>query len=80
MIRNLFTLLTLLSLVTACNDQDCLQNKACSENPPTDELCEMAAQRWFYDSKTSECELIGYSGCEIYGFATKEECEKCDCE
>ena len=74
------TLTVLLALVIfgACKD-DCVQDNACNEQPPTDELCQAAFQTWFYNPETSECEQKSYSGCDSYGFTTEEECKKCDC-
>ena len=51
----------------------------CYDTPPTNELCQAYFQSWFYDQKTGSCYKKGYSGCSVYGFATKEECEECDC-
>ena len=75
------TLIVLLALVlfAACKDDDCVKDNACSEQPPTDELCQAAFQTWFYNPETSECEQKSYSGCDSYGFSTEEECDKCDC-
>lgn len=65
---------------TSCKDSDCESNDPrCSENAPTDEACLAFFERWFYDCSTTTCEKVGYSGCEEYGFATKEECEICAC-
>ncbi len=52
---------------------------ACAESAPTDEVCQAYFQRWFYQEGSNSCEQISYSGCEAYGFATKEECESCKC-
>ncbi|GEM_PF-540823 len=57
----------------------CAMDPACFDTPPTDELCQAVFNRWFYNSETNECEQIGYSGCEQYGFETKQECEDCGC-
>ena len=51
----------------------------CSEAPPTNELCLAYFSRWFYNSNTNKCELIGYSGCSQKGFETEQECEACLC-
>jgi hypothetical protein len=72
-----FFLFTLVS----CKDDNCENDDPiCSETPPTDEECLAFFERWFYDSSTSTCEKIGYSGCDAYGFATKIECETCECD
>ncbi len=71
-----FFLITFIS----CKDDDCvLSDPICEETPPTNEVCLAFFERWFFDSSTSTCEKIGYSGCEDYGFSTKEECELCEC-
>lgn len=51
----------------------------CSEAPPTNELCLAYFSRWFYNSNTNKCELVGYSGCSQKGFETEQECEACLC-
>ncbi len=70
-----------LLMVLSCG-KNCVepQNTACMDTPPTDELCEAYFNRWFYNNETEKCELIGYSGCNQYGFATEEECESCKCD
>ena len=71
-----FFLFTLIS----CKEDNCVSlDPICNETVPTNEVCLAVFERWFYDSSTSSCEKIGYSGCEEYGFATKEECETCQC-
>ncbi|MFK7772373.1 MAG: BPTI/Kunitz domain-containing protein [Saprospiraceae bacterium] len=71
-----FFLFTLIS----CKDDDCVsEDPICNETAPTDEACLAAFERWFFDSSTSTCAKIGYSGCEQYGFETKEACEECEC-
>jgi len=67
---------------TSCKKEQCdlSQNTTCTEAPPTDEACLAFFTRWFYDASTGNCSEIGYSGCEQYGFATKEECEECGCD
>ncbi|WP_299991405.1 BPTI/Kunitz domain-containing protein [uncultured Pontibacter sp.] len=52
---------------------------ACTEKPPTDELCLAAFNRWFYNEDKNKCEEIRYSGCTLKGFETKQECEQCKC-
>jgi hypothetical protein len=77
-IKFLFVLAAL-AFLSACKDDDCVQENKCSDKPPTDELCLAAFQTWFYNPETSECEQKSYSGCNSYGFETEEECKKCDC-
>ena len=59
-------------------EDDCPPIPECLEEPPTDEDCQVFFTRWFFDPATNTCTEIGYSGCEQYGFATKEECENCE--
>ena len=60
--------------------KDCVSTQpACSEKAPTNELCEAAFNRWFYNKASNECEQIGYSGCSAKGFETEIECESCQC-
>jgi len=74
--------LIILSIVTltwmACNNENCYPVE-CEIQPPTDEICTAAFQNWFYNATTNTCELIGYSGCNSYGFDTQAECETCIC-
>ncbi len=71
-----FFLFTLIS----CKDNECESNDPiCSEIAPTNEVCAAFFERWFFDSSSSTCEKIGYSGCEEYGFATEAECLSCQC-
>ena len=70
-----FALLILSSIsVISCKKQTTVNNATCKETPPTNELCEAAFQRWFYDQSTHTCEEISYSGCSMKGFASKSEC------
>lgn len=62
----------------ACDDENCYPVE-CEIQPPTDELCLAYFENWFYNAETNACELIGYSGCESYGFETQAECETCIC-
>ena len=72
--------ITLLSF-TSCKKDNCgTSSTVCQEAPPTDEACLAFFTRWFYDSNSDTCEEIGYSGCEQYGFASKEECDACKCD
>lgn len=66
--------------LTSCS-KDCEPKLAtCSETPPTNELCQAAFNRWFYNKEKNKCEQIGYSGCSQKGFATQQECEECKCK
>lgn len=72
-------LLTVMLVITSCS-KDCEpKNTTCNETPPTDELCQAAFQRWFYNKDENKCEQIGYSGCSQKGFATLVECQECEC-
>lgn len=71
------TVLLALSITSACS-KDCEPKfSTCSETPPTEELCQAAFERWFFNEETNECEKIGYSGCSQKGFASKQDCEEC---
>ena len=74
-------ILLLAFVIGSCSKKHNTQQQpaACNDKPPTDELCTAVFQRWFYNSNTNTCELIGYSGCNLHGFATQSECEVCDC-
>lgn len=65
---------------TSCKKEPCVKDNKCKEYPAKNEPCEAYFVRWFYDAKSGDCYQKGYSGCEAYGFETKEECSKCDCE
>lgn len=74
------TFLAALLLVTsigmvACKKQTTGNDPTCKETPPTNELCEAAFQRWFYNQQSQTCEEISYSGCSMKGFATQGDCE-----
>ena len=75
------TILLVITLgLTNCS-KDCEPTIAtCSETPPTNELCQAAFNRWFYNKEKNKCEQIGYSGCSQKGFATQQECDKCKCK
>lgn len=75
------SIILLVFLLGACED-DCMESSdpVCNEQVPTDELCQAAFSRWFYDSNTETCSEIAYSGCEAYGFESQEACEACSCE
>ena len=65
--------------LTSC-DKDCETTiAACTERPPTDELCQASFTRWFYNEGKNKCEEIKYSGCTLKGFETVQECEQCKC-
>jgi len=75
-------LLSGIPLLLSCNKaQNCGEEiSACRDYPPTGELCTASFSRWFYQQSSNSCELIGYSGCTLRGFATQEECEQCACD
>lgn len=62
-----------------CSKDDVAMDPVCLQKPPTDEMCEAYFTRWFYNAETNTCAEIGYGGCSQVGFATKAECEECDC-
>lgn len=80
--NQLFIIFLLLIFSLSCEkNKDCGNNDAaCTETPPTDEICTASFLRWFYNEESNSCEQIGYSGCEAYGFETKDECEDCLCQ
>jgi hypothetical protein len=53
---------------------------ACQHIPPTDEACLAYFRRWFFDVESNGCTQTGYSGCNVYGFATEAECTECACQ
>jgi hypothetical protein len=70
---------TIVFIIISCS-KDCEPKlDTCNETPPTDELCQAAFQRWFFNKEENKCEQIGYSGCSQKGFETLEECEQCEC-
>lgn len=75
----LLLFLTVAILFSCSKKCDEVKPAACSDVPPTNEACLAAFQRWFYQSGSSTCELVSYSGCGQYGFDTKEDCESCRC-
>lgn len=80
--KNILILASLLFLaMSSCTKNNCDNSAmaACNDTPPTDELCQAAFSRWFFNQSQNKCELIGYSGCSQKGFETKQECEDCKC-
>ena len=80
-VLKIIVLFCVILIGTSCN-KDCAEaNEAdCIIRPPTDEDCQAAFLRWFYNSESKSCEEIGYSGCTQVGFATREDCEICLCK
>ncbi len=80
-ILKIMVLFCILGFSIACN-KDCEEANSpiCMEAPPTDEDCQAAFLRWFYNSGSKSCEQIGYSGCTQVGFETREDCELCVCK
>ncbi len=69
-----------LGMVSCAKLSDCPAVDAkCLDVPPTNEACQAAFRRWFYDAQSNTCELKAYSGCEAYGFETQAECNACEC-
>jgi hypothetical protein len=84
--KNILILSSLILLsFSSCQKRNCPSKNcnttvaACEDLPPTDELCQAAFNRWFYNSHTGQCTQIGYSGCAAKGFETKQDCEDCGC-
>lgn len=73
--------LTFSLFFVACEEECQVDNPpaACSDVAPTNELCQAAFERWFYDESTNTCEKISYSGCSQVGFVTELECQSCVC-
>jgi hypothetical protein len=74
-----FTGFALLVALASCQEDCEPVAAACNEQPPTDEACQAAFSRWFYNEEQNRCELITYSGCSQKGFATQAECHTCAC-
>jgi hypothetical protein len=75
------TILLVLSIGGAGCSKECVPSiAACSETPPTNEVCDAYFERWFFNKDKNRCEKIGYSGCSQKGFATQQECEECTCD
>jgi hypothetical protein len=75
-----FLFLTAILFIGACQKNCDNALATCSERPPNNEACAAYFERWFYNAGTNQCELIGYSGCGAYGFATEAECQACLCD
>ena len=78
------SIIPLAFLLLAASELGCKKNcettnPVCKETAPTNELCQAAFNRWFYDATTNACQQIAYSGCSAKGFATQAECEACKC-
>jgi hypothetical protein len=54
-------------------------NFTCAETAPQKQLCAAYFERWFYNSEIKSCQLIRYNGCEAKGFASKAQCDSCEC-
>jgi hypothetical protein len=65
--------------LTNCNPDCEIKIDTCKESPPSDEGCAAAFTRWFYSAENNKCEQIGYSGCSMKGFDSKQACEACRC-
>ncbi len=63
-----------------CSRECGVEDPVCLDTPPGDEACAAYFTRWFYSIASNSCTEIGYSGCSERGFATKAECEACDCK
>ena len=71
---------SLLIIFISCKKECDDLSPVCSEAAPTDEVCDAVFQRWFFDESANTCQLIVYSGCKQWGFASKEECFECKCK
>jgi hypothetical protein len=72
-------LVGIIGSMSSCKKDCNPSNVVCTEKPPTNEACQATFQRWFFDEATNSCKQVSYSGCSQKGFATKEECEDCEC-
>lgn len=76
--KKLFPILLLaIASLSACKKECDSSVPACKDQPPTNEMCAAAFNRWFYNAQTNQCQLISYSGCSQKGFATKQDCDGC---
>lgn len=74
------TAILLLATFLSCQKNCEEKPAACSESPATNGMtCQAYFQSWIYNSKTNDCEFVGYSGCGMVGFETEAECEACEC-
>lgn len=74
------TYIVLAIVFLACG-KDCEPDKdGCYDFPPVDELCTAHFSRWFFNQSDNSCAKIDYSGCSLWGFASKSECEECKCK
>ena len=78
-LKSILVLLSFTLLLFNCNKECQFDNDVCTETPPTDELCQAAFNRWFFDQESKVCEMRFYSGCSQKGFATESECQECEC-
>ena len=79
-LKKINSIILSLLLLSACTKDCQTDNPICSHTPPTDELCEAAFQRWFYNVEENTCEQISYSGCNQYGFESLKACQECECD
>ena len=57
-----------------------VQDEACSMKPDPG-LCKAKLSRYFYNSKTNQCEEFFWGGCGgVVPFETLKECEPCVCK
>lgn len=79
--KSIFVLLLSFGFLNAACKKACDNKPApCSERPPNNEACAAYFERWFYNAGTNQCELLAYSGCGAYGFATEADCQACLCD
>jgi len=73
----------ILSLIYFSCNKDCDESNSdpkCNEEPPTTEQCQANYIRWFFDTSSNKCKEVEYTGCNIYGFDSEENCEQCKCD
>ncbi len=79
-LTRLFILIVFTLAVSSCAKECDKGIDICQDEVPNNEPCEAYYKRWFYNKKKNRCDEISYSGCTEKGFATKIECEQCECD
>jgi hypothetical protein len=70
--------LTLLCVLAAGCENDCVKSERCSLQPQTDP-CYAAISRYYFDKDENKCKKYTWGGCTEYPFETMEECQECEC-
>lgn len=72
-------LFTVSVIFFSCSKNCELTISACQDKVPDNEDCLAYFERWIYEERKNNCELISYSGCTQVGFATEQACNECKC-